>query len=404
MAKTLIVSFCGIGDFVFSLPYLRTIKADSSEGFDLLTFPNGIRALADPLQLFDHISEFVQPQKWQSTSKSLVATWKEQWQCAWDIRQKKYDRIIWPFAQTTFKKRLLSFLFGGRQSYLHKGRTYWSSRPLFPRERLLPYQPTSHVIERNAALVAELGLSLGDKFHLDLGLSSDEKKRAQDWSREHAGQKKMVGFHIGGNLKFNSARTWKPEYFSALADYVVEKFDLFPVFFSSNSPDELAVLRSVRSAMKHASSEAVGLPIRDAAALIAEQTMFVGNDSSLVHLAGAANVKTIVIHGPTDPKVTGAWGVDTHAVRLNLPCSPCYEADFSNQCPGRWCMSALTPDKIFSLLNALFHQPADSLVRPPKHHDINVSLAQTIYNDADFRSSREAAQEDFNRRVRHFSK
>ncbi len=403
LAKTLVVAFCGIGDFVFSLPHLKTIKTDSPEGFDLLTFPNGIREMTAPLQLFDHISEFVQPQKWQATSKNLPLTWAEQMRCTLQIRRQKYDRIVWPFAQTTFKKRALSFLFGGRRSYLHKGRTYWSSRSLFPREKLLAYDPTSHVVERNRSLVEALqGKSVPD-LQPDLHLTPEEKMRAQKWIDQHVGSKKMAGFHIGGNLKFNQARTWKPDYFATLADWMATAYQWQPVFFCSNNTAELNLVRQVRAQMKQPSSEAVGLPLRDALALIARQTFFIGNDSSLVHLAGATDVKTLVIHGPTDPLVTGAWGRDTHAVRLNLPCSPCYEADFSNSCPGRWCLSALLPELIFSVVQSILSDAPSHVVKPPKRHDLNDPLSQTIYNNRAFQLLRSSAQENYQKRTKYFS-
>lgn len=51
------------------------------------------------------------------------------------------------------------------------------------------------------------------------------------------------------------------------------------------------------------------------ASLLSESALYVGNDSGVSHLAAAVGIPTVVIFGPTDPKVWGPVGVDVHIVR-----------------------------------------------------------------------------------------
>lgn len=50
--------------------------------------------------------------------------------------------------------------------------------------------------------------------------------------------------------------------------------------------------------------------------------LFLGNDSAIAHIAGISGVRTFVIYGYTRYYHTAPYGA--HVIRLELPCSPCY--------------------------------------------------------------------------------
>lgn len=62
-----------------------------------------------------------------------------------------------------------------------------------------------------------------------------------------------------------------------------------------------------------------GLSVPQAAALLAQCRLYVGNDSGLSHLAGALGVPSVVVFGPTDPRV---WAPLGHAVCVVGPGQP----------------------------------------------------------------------------------
>ena len=45
--------------------------------------------------------------------------------------------------------------------------------------------------------------------------------------------------------------------------------------------------------------------------------LFIGNDSGLSHMASAANLKSIVLFGPTNDLIYGPFKKDSHVVRTN---------------------------------------------------------------------------------------
>lgn len=61
------------------------------------------------------------------------------------------------------------------------------------------------------------------------------------------------------------------------------------------------------------------LTIDEAAACLARASVFVGNDSGLMHLAAAAGTPTLGLFGPTDERLYGPWGETARAIRAGGP-------------------------------------------------------------------------------------
>jgi heptosyltransferase-3 len=62
-----------------------------------------------------------------------------------------------------------------------------------------------------------------------------------------------------------------------------------------------------------------GADLPTVTACLARCTLFVGNDSGLMHMAAAAGIPTIGLFGPSRPEHYGPWGARTAAVRTRLP-------------------------------------------------------------------------------------
>jgi heptosyltransferase-2 len=56
------------------------------------------------------------------------------------------------------------------------------------------------------------------------------------------------------------------------------------------------------------------LPLPDLAALL-ENTIFVGHDSGISHLAAAAGAKCVLLFGPTDPSVWAPLNENARVIR-----------------------------------------------------------------------------------------
>ncbi|MFO8056981.1 MAG: glycosyltransferase family 9 protein, partial [bacterium] len=73
--------------------------------------------------------------------------------------------------------------------------------------------------------------------------------------------------------------------------------------------------------------------------------LVLGNDSGVLHLAGAVGTPAVAVFGPTDPAI---WGVkQKHAINLapELSCAPC-SRETMRECSSRECLQAVSPDEV----------------------------------------------------------
>ncbi len=102
--------------------------------------------------------------------------------------------------------------------------------------------------------------------------------------------------------------------------------------------------------------------IRQMAALIARCSLFLGNDSGPMHLAGALGVPVVAVFGPGDPERTaprtprGKEG-SVITVSRHYPCSPCRQAFFRECYPSPagkpMCLESIGVDEVVAAAGAL---------------------------------------------------
>ena len=90
-----------------------------------------------------------------------------------------------------------------------------------------------------------------------------------------------------------------------------------------------------------------GLSTIELAGLLDSAALVLGNDSGVLHLAGALGTPTMALFGPTDPDI---WGVkQKNAVNLRSPCdcAPC-SPEIMRNCTDRECLRSLTAEEVIS--------------------------------------------------------
>ena len=98
------------------------------------------------------------------------------------------------------------------------------------------------------------------------------------------------------------------------------------------------------------------------AACLARASLFVGNDSGLMHMAAAVGVPTLGLFGPTDDRVYGPWGENASVARVPEPFDRLQARGLSGDLVGL--MDGLTVDMAHSAALALCDR-----VDVQKHHD-----------------------------------
>jgi ADP-heptose:LPS heptosyltransferase len=94
------------------------------------------------------------------------------------------------------------------------------------------------------------------------------------------------------------------------------------------------------------------LSIRETASVIGKCSLFVSNDTGLMHVAVALGVPVVVIFGPTDPRRTGPYSDQSVVVTPDIDCAPCYDG-WRAQCDTHPCLDAISVDDVVAAAQRL---------------------------------------------------
>lgn len=86
----------------------------------------------------------------------------------------------------------------------------------------------------------------------------------------------------------------------------------------------------------------------DLIGVLAAADVVVSTDSGPGHLARALGRRVVMLHGPTDISVHGPGDPASRALRVDLPCGPCYNFDRTADCRfgDVLCMQWLAPERV----------------------------------------------------------
>src|SRR5581483_9850636 len=183
----------------------------------------------------------------------------------------------------------------------------------------------------------------------------------EEWLREHHLSKEMplVGFHAGTALfKNHIRRRWEPEKFAALAVRLTNELGMKVLLFGG--PEDKDANAIIRQKAGNAIIPVETKSILDSAAIMRALTLFVSNDSSLMHIAGALGLPTVAIFGPTNETYVHPWKTRYTIVHTGIECRPCFvyspkPLTCYRQDPAEHflCIRAIEVDQVFQAVRGL---------------------------------------------------
>ena len=131
--------------------------------------------------------------------------------------------------------------------------------------------------------------------------------------------------HVGGD-GFNGRKRWAPARFARVANALIERFDarVFLIGGGADIPTSQQAAALIRGPVRVLAGKT---SLKVTAALIEASSLFIGNDSSPLHIAAAVGAPSIGIFGPSDWKEFSPVARPGYRGRLlhsDLPCSPCF--------------------------------------------------------------------------------
>ncbi len=313
--KIIVISLAGIGNTLLFTPALRMLrKGFPSAHISALVMFKGAQEI---LEGNPHLNEIIH---WNFIKEGPFRSLRFLSQ----LRSHKYDISINVYPANRREYNLISFLIGAKLRLAHRYEHRDSSSLGFFNNRRVGESNDRHDVEENVRLLGLLGVEVGSPQELEIFLTEEERRFAQDWlmKRDLEGDLK-VGFHAGSaRFKNQAQRRWPKEKFIRLGKILAQKYNAKILIFGG--PDELQTNQEISDALGRMAYLVREVSVKQTATLMERCNLFVTNDSGLMHIAAALNLPTVAIFGPTNPVWVHPWKAPYEIVRKDLPCSPCF--------------------------------------------------------------------------------
>ena len=338
LERILIVMMGGIGNMIFLTPALKALrKAYPDSRISFLLGPYGADEVVVGSALIDK-KIIVDPKKYKGIAGKI--------KLIQELRRENFSLSIISTGTNPLKSGLLCYLAGIRyrmgEDIEGKGFFY---------NLKVTYDKNNHEVESNINLIQTLGIKVKDKS-LYIHRSPEDKNFARRIFVDHNLEGRLViGMHPGSGIHQAGFKRWPKEKFAQLADRLVNDYNASVIIFGGSEEVELA--DDIKRLMKNDPLLMTGkTTLAQAAALIEKCSLFISNDSGLLHVACAVNPAIIGIYGPTDYRRTGPYSNFAVVIRKELDCSPCYRGT-KVDCPTLDCLKLITVEEVLKAVDSL---------------------------------------------------
>jgi heptosyltransferase-2 len=153
-----------------------------------------------------------------------------------------------------------------------------------------------HQTERNLEFVRCLGVDTDD-LSLVIHLTGEEKRFAEEFFSEHVRRNRyIIGCHPGAG---KPANRWPAERFAQVAERLGSEMDAL-ILITAGPMDDEPVNRMIKK-LKCSFVLVNEKSIRRVAAIIDHLSLFITNDTGVMHVAAATSTSVLSLFGPTDP-------------------------------------------------------------------------------------------------------
>jgi len=205
-------------------------------------------------------------------------------------------------------------------------------------DTFLPWQAQENEVRRYLRLVAALGVAAQGE-HLEFPLADADYRALQRSDLNIPAPGTYVCLHPGARLP---SRRWLPQRFAEVADRIAASgMRIVLTGTAAESGDAAEVQRAMRMpALNLCGKTELGT----LAALIAQASLVVSNDTDISHLAAAVATPSVVVACGSDPVRWAPPDQGRHqAIGADLPCRPCTHA----VCPtGHECAEQISAEAV----------------------------------------------------------
>jgi lipopolysaccharide heptosyltransferase II len=262
------------------------------------------------------------------------------------LRKKSFDVTI--VTHRSFYAILFAYLIGSpvRIGFNYKKRGYLLSERILLREN--KYAPELYM-----GLLQDICDDTKD-LGLELNLSSEDRMFAKNVFSNIQGDIIAIAPGGGRNMWMDILpKRWPVEGYAEIISHLIKKHNVLLL----GSKEDITISNAAKESIPFPVIDLTGkTTLRQAASLLQRCSLFVGNDSSLLHIAAAVGTPTISIFGPTNPEFFAPKGEKHITIKSDAHCSPCFTYGKLPKCEDHICMKSIKADVVLSAINKILNQ------------------------------------------------
>lgn len=349
----LVMRYRFIGDTVLTIPFLRNLRRAEPDAYIAWMVAPGS---ADVVKGIPYIDEMIywDPVTIHADSRGAHRTLSSKIAFIRDLRRRRFDKVY--VLKRSFSSAVIAWLGGvpERIGFDTEGRGVLLTTKV-------PYRHDQHEVENFLDVLKADRVKVEDDF-LKIWTSPGEEENASG-VLANAGvtpSDRIVAIHPFSAI---TERGWPMENFGKLVALFRQDRSLKPLIIGG--PVDVEAFYKVRPLFGDSVIDLVGkCNLRDTIALLKRCSLFVGNDSGIMHLAAAAGNPVVALFGPQSPVKFGPWSKKAKAIYKGMACSPCRQKFFSECEPSSHmrpaCMEAISVEEVY--------QESIKIAEPAKKH------------------------------------
>ena len=204
-----------------------------------------------------------------------------------------------------------------------------------------------HVIDKNLALVASLGIPAEAREFPLRAVDSPALSALQARGLDHFAL-------LNAGAAWPNKR-WPPDRLGRIAAWIRDQHGLRSAVLWG--PGELTLAEAVAAASSKAAIVAPETRVADLVALARAAALMVSGDTGPTHIAAAVGTPVVALFGPTSPRRNGPWRERDVTLSRYEACDCHYERRCRRD-PDRWCLGTITEDEVRRAIDIRLGPPA----------------------------------------------
>jgi len=344
--KMLIIFWAGLGNTILLVPTLKVIRSLFAQGkIHMLIKEKIVPKVLEGSGLVDRYIVY------NKSSNAISNLW-ERLKIIWKLGAKKYDRII--TVSNSYNSAFLTSIVHAKLKIGYASGRWWDRAY----DITVNMDESIHEVDGRLNLVKPLGMPAIIERIPEIQIGNEEKEFARKVVKRVNKENNdvIVGIHPGCSDALINKR-WYPDRFAKVADILSGRYNASIILFGG--PNEIKLTDKILGMMNKLAPLVLAgkTSIKETAAVIGECSLFISNDSGLMHVAAAMKTPVISILGPTSIKKNAPIGYEHLVVSKQYSCSPCQYHIADHECPMNYgCLTDISVNDVLHKVEGVIRQ------------------------------------------------